>query len=152
VRLVDRASALREAAGGAAVLAGLARLELAAGNVGAWSTHLAELKALEAPELLLLLERSGDFLTTDESAWSLVESTAIAAEEPLAAVRAYERALKREEQAEAVTGLAERLTRFVDQEHGDPRALTTSLVRVLEVSPGARRAVDLVQLAPRHAG
>ena len=145
--LAERASAFREAAARAAVLAELARLELAAGNVGAWSTHLAELKALEAPELLLLLERSGDFLTTDESAWSLVESTAIAAEEPLAAVRAYERALKREEQAEAVTGLAERLTRFVDQELGDPRALTTSLLRVLEVSPEARWAFDRVKLA-----
>ncbi|MFO7180394.1 MAG: hypothetical protein DIU78_016965, partial [Pseudomonadota bacterium] len=145
--LLERARALRDGSARSALAAEIAHRDLVAGKVDPWLNALRELEAQSAPEVLSLLERCGGFLPIDEKPWDAVESTANARGEPQLAVRAYESALARTAKVDAVRWLGERLTRYVDQELGDPRALTTGLLRVLEVCPDAWWAFDRVKLA-----
>ena len=86
-------------------------------------------------------------LGIEPAAWQTVEQRALDQGDPSSAVRAYERALSVALEPRTVDWLAQRLIALVERHLSDPRALTTGLLRVLEVQPDARWAFDRVKLS-----
>lgn len=113
--------------------------ELSARRRG-WAEQV--LAAGDVPDVLAALERAAPALGVDPDAWQRVEALALAALEPAAAVRAYERAISAAPDAGAVEWLGCQLVRVVDRHLSDPRALTTGLCSVLRRVPDARWAFE----------
>jgi Flp pilus assembly protein TadD len=109
---------------------------------------LDQVLAIEGSDAALaVIERAGSVLGVDPAAWQTVEQRALAQGDPSSAVRAYERALSVALEPATVDWLAQRLIAVVESHLSDPRALTTGLLRVLEVQPHARWAFDRVKLS-----
>lgn len=110
-----------------------------------WFERLVGLESGEGA--LSVFERAAAEFPTDDSIWEAVEAGAVRQRRPEAALRAYEGALLRTEDAELAEQLARRLVAFAEQHVGNPRALTAPLERLLMVAPTARWAFDRIKLS-----
>ncbi len=109
-----------------------------------WFERLVALES--GPAALALFERAAAEFPKDESIWEAVESAAVRAAEPEAAVRAVEGALTRTDDAELAEALGRRLVAFAEEHVGNLRALTPALERMLTLAPRARWAFQRVKL------
>jgi tetratricopeptide (TPR) repeat protein len=110
-----------------------------------WFERLVALESGDAA--LAVFERAAAEFPKDEAIWAAVETGAVRAGKADAAVRAYEMALLRTEDAELAEALGRRLVTFADEHVGSLRSLTASLERMLVLAPGARWAFQRVKLA-----
>lgn len=105
------------------------------------------LDATEGDTALLAAENAAVEFPKEEALWTALESKAVQAGDPAAALRAYERAIKRTRDATLAESLGKRLTEFADQHVGDPKALVPPLEALLEHAPATRWAFDRVKFA-----
>lgn len=94
-----------------------------------------------------LVERAALEFPADEGIWEAVERLAVRVGDAPAAARAYERAIRRTEDAALAELLGKRLLAFADQHIDNPRAVSAALEAVLERVPGAGWAFERVKFA-----
>src|SRR6185503_1419981 len=109
-----------------------------------WFERLFELTRGEG--CFLVAERAALEFPDDDAIWQRLELLSCQLEKPERAVEAYVRALAGPMPGEVAEMVGRRLLAFAEERGQNPRIVTTALERVLELSPGARWAVDRVKL------
>ena len=109
-----------------------------------WFAALLDLEV--GPSAISVATRAAAETPSDESTWEKLEAIACRHGQPQAATQAYQVALQRDLSPDAAEMLGRRLTAFADQRTVDRELLTAALKRVLELSPGARWALDRVKV------
>jgi tetratricopeptide (TPR) repeat protein len=110
-----------------------------------WFERLFQLTRGDAS--FAVAERAALEFPDDDAIWQRLELLSCQLEQPERALQAYARALERPIQKEIAESLGRRLVAFAEDRAQRHELVTVALERVLEISPGARWAVDRVKLA-----
>lgn len=105
------------------------------------------LGSAEGEAALSVVERAAVEFPTEDAIWEAAEGLALRLGDAPAAVRAYERAIRRTRDAELAQALGRRLLSFADQHVGNPKLLSAALEALLELAPDARWAFERVKFA-----
>ncbi|HEX9295553.1 MAG TPA: tetratricopeptide repeat protein [Polyangiaceae bacterium] len=131
-------------------------LEITSDARGTTSTQLAKarrrwferlLELTEGEESFSVAKRAAFEFSGDETVWRKVELLSCQLEDPHRAVHVYAEVLGGSLAPEIAELLGRRLVAFADERADRPQGVTAALERVLELSPGARWALDRVKLA-----